>query len=40
MWLKLESRHNEFLASDNSEEFRAARRAHIKEIAENLTSCL
>ena len=34
VWLKLESRHYEFLASDNSEEFRAARRAHIKEIAE------
>ena len=34
VWLKLESRHYEFLASDNSEEFKAARRAHIKEIAE------
>ena len=32
-WLKLESRHCELLASDNSEEFRAARGAHIKEIA-------
>ena len=34
MWLKLESRHYEFLASDNSEEFKGARRAHMKEIAE------
>ena len=34
MWLKLESRHYEFLASGNFEEFKAARRAHIKEIAE------
>ena len=34
VWFKLESRHNEFLASDNSEEFRASRRAHIKEIDE------
>ena len=34
VWLKLESRHDEFLASDNSEEFGAARGAHIKEIAE------
>ena len=34
VWLKLESRHCEFLASDNSEEFKAARRGHIKEIAE------
>ena len=33
VWLKLVSRHYEFLASDNSEEFRAARRAHIKQIA-------
>ena len=33
VWLKLESRHYEFLASDNSEESRASRRAHIKEIA-------
>ena len=33
VWLKLESRHYEFLASDNSEQFRAARGAHIKEIA-------
>ena len=32
--LKLESRHYEVLASDNSEEFRAETRAHIKEIAE------
>ena len=32
--LKLESRHYEFQVSDNSEEFRASRRAHIKEIAE------
>ena len=31
VWLKLESRHYEFLASDNSEEFKAARGAHIKE---------
>ena len=29
----VESRHYEFLASDNSEEIRAARGAHIKEIA-------
>ena len=35
VWLELESRHYEFLASDNLEEFRAARIAHIKEIAEN-----
>ena len=34
VWLKLESRHCEFLASDNSEEFKAACRAHIKDIAE------
>ena len=34
VWLKLESRHYEFLASDNSEEFNAARGAHIKEIAD------
>ena len=34
VWLKLESRHYEFLASDNSEEFKVARRAHIEEIAE------
>ena len=34
VWLKLEARHYEFLASDKSEEFRAARRAHIKEIEE------
>ena len=34
VWLKLESRHNAFLTSDNSEEFKAARRAHMKEIAE------
>ena len=34
LWLKLESRHCEFLASDNSEEFKAACGAHIKEIAE------
>ena len=34
VWLKLESRHYEFLASDNSEEFRAARRAHVKEIVD------
>ena len=34
VWLKLEARHYEFWASDNSEEFKAARRALIKEIAE------
>ena len=34
VWRKLESRHYEFLASDNSAEFKAARRAHVKEIAE------
>ena len=34
VWLKQESRHYEFLASDNSEEFKGSRRAHIKEIAE------
>ena len=34
VWLKLESRHYEFLASYNSEKFRAARGAHIKEISE------
>ena len=32
VWLKLESRHSEFLASDK--EFKAARGAHIKAIAE------
>ena len=34
VWLKLESRHDEFLASDNSEEFTSARRAHIKKLPE------
>ena len=34
VWLKLESRHYEFSASDNSEEFKTARRAQFKEIAE------
>ena len=41
VWLKLELRHNEFLASDNSDEFKfkASRRADIKETAENFLSC-
>ena len=34
VWLKLESRHYEILVSDNSEEVRSSRRAHIKKIAE------
>ena len=40
VWLKLESRHYELLAYDNSAEFRAARRAHIKETAKKVQSCL
>ena len=41
VWLKLESRrHYEFVASDNSEEFRAARRAPHQGHCRNLQSCL
>ena len=40
VWLKLEARHYEFLASDNSEEFGAARRAHIRKIVEIYTVAL
>ena len=33
MWLKLASRHYEYLRTDQAEEFKAVRKLHLKEIA-------